>query len=165
MKRLAPRAVGDLLVGALPQISERLTEFHLRQAWTSLVGRDIARRSRPDTITAGTLRVVVDNSPWLHELTLREAEVTAKIRARFPEVRALRLGLGTLASERAAESEPMPKAIPLTAADRADIDLAVAVIADAEVADTARRLLTTARRFPRTRQPSTATRQGSRGAV
>jgi hypothetical protein len=165
MKRAAPRVVGDLLVGALPQISERLTEFHLRQSWSSLVGRDVARRSRPDTMTAGTLRVVVDNSPWLHELTLREAEVTAKVRARFPEVKALRLALGTVATERPADAEPMPKPVALTAADRADIDQAVAVIADAEVADTARRLLTTARRFPRTRQPSTATRHGSRGAV
>lgn len=165
MKRPAPRAVGDLLVGALPQISERLTEFHLRQSWASLVGRDGARRSRPDTLTAGTLRVVVDNSPWLHELTLRETEIMAKIRARFSEVKALRLAVGTVASAHAADAEPAPKPVPLTPADRADIEEAVAVIADVEVADTARRLLTTARRFPRTRQPSTATRHGSRGAL
>ena len=165
MKRPAPRAVSDLLSSALPQIADRLTEFKLRQAWASVVGRDVARRSRPDGLTAGTLRIVVDNSPWLHELTLRQAEITEKIHARFGEVRALRFTLGNLASERDADAEAAPRPVPLTAADRADIEQAVAVIGDADVAEGARRLLTTARRFPRTRQPSTATRHGSRGAV
>ncbi|HYE94317.1 MAG TPA: DUF721 domain-containing protein, partial [Terriglobales bacterium] len=132
--------------------------------WAAVVGRDIARRTRPDGLVNGTLRVVVDNSPWLHELTLRESELASMIRGRFPEVQALKLGLATLGTERAAEATPAPRPVPLTAADRADIDGAVAAIADAEVADTARRLMTTARRFPRSRQPSTPTHAGARGA-
>jgi hypothetical protein len=46
--------------------------------------------------------------------------------------------------------------VPLTADDYADIDAATAAIADQGLADAARRLLVTARRFPRPR---------SRGAV
>jgi hypothetical protein len=49
--------------------------------------------------------------------------------------------------------------VPLTAADHADIDAAAAAIADTRLADAARQLLTTARRFPRPRP------QGPRGAV
>jgi hypothetical protein len=165
MRTPAPRAVGDLLTGALPQISDRLIEFRLRQEWPALVGRDIAKRSRPDALSGGTLRVTVDNSPWLHELKLREAEITAKLRERFPEVRAIRLTLGHLSSDETGDVAPAPKPVALTAADRTEIETAVAAIADTEVANMARRLLTTARRFPRTRQAATVTRRGSRGAV
>ena len=149
MNRAAPRAVGDLLLSALPQISDRLSHFRIRQSWGAIVGRDMARRSRPDGVTGGTLRVVVDNSPWLHELTLREAELVAKVRERFPEIHALRFTLGTLDTAPAAGREPAPRPVPLTPADHADIDAATAAITDEHVADAARRLLTTARRFPR----------------
>lgn len=149
MKKPAPRAVGDLLLSALPQISDRLTHFRLRQAWAAIVGRDMARRSRPDAVTGGTLRVVVDNSPWLHELTLRDAELTAKVHARFPEIKALRFTLGTLETEPAPAPTPAPRPVPLTAADHAEIDTATAAIRDEGVAHAARRLLVTARRFPR----------------
>jgi hypothetical protein len=160
MNKPAPRAVGELLLSALPQISDRLTTFRLRQSWGTLVGRDMARRSRPDTLTAGTLRVVVDNSPWLHELTLRESELATKIRARFPEVHALRFTLGALDAEPAPAQAAAPRAVPLSPADHAEIDAATAAITDESVADAARRLLTTARRFPR---PTPADRP--RGAV
>jgi len=156
MKKSAPRAVGDLLLSALPQISDRLTHLRLRQAWGSLVGRDVARRSRPDAFAGGTLRVVVDNSPWLQELTLRDAELTAKVRERFPEVRAVRFTLGALATEPEPAAAAGPRPVPLSAADHADIDAATAAITDERLADAARRLLVTARRFPRT--PSRAPR-------
>src|SRR6266851_3265356 len=137
MKKPAPRAVGELLLSALPQISDRLTHLRIRQSWGALVGRDLARRSRPDGLVGGTLRVVVDNSPWLHELTLREAELAAKVRARFPEVQALRFTLGALEADPTSARETRLRPVPLTAADHADIDAATATIADESVADSA----------------------------
>jgi hypothetical protein len=157
MKKRAPRAVGELVLGALPQISDRLILLRIRQSWGALVGRDVAKRSRPDGVTAGTLRVVVDNSPWLHEMTLRETELAAAVRTRFPEIQGLRFTLGTVETESAVQAPRPPRAVPLTAADHADIDAATAAIADPSVADAARHLLVTARRFPRT--------PGPRGAV
>jgi hypothetical protein len=159
MNNLPPRAVGDLLVGALPQISDRLVNLRIRQAWGALVGKDIARRSCPEGFAGGTLRVVVDNSPWLHELTLREGELARRIRARFPEVQTVRVTLGALDSDAAEARETTARAVALTPADHADIDAAAAAIADTSLAGAARRLLTTARRFPRPRP------QGPRGAV
>jgi hypothetical protein len=158
MSTLPPRAVGDLLVGALPQIADRLVNLRIRQAWGALMGRDIARRSCPEAFAGGTLRVVVDNSPWLHELTLREGELASRIRARFPEVQTVRVTLGALDSA-APETRETARGVPLTPADHADIDAATAAIADTSLADAARRLLTTARRFPRSRP------QGPRGAA
>jgi hypothetical protein len=158
MKTPAPRAVGELLSSALPQISDRLLELRIRRMWPSIVGRDVARRARPDAWSGGTLRIVVDNSPWLHELTLRASELTTKVRARFPEVQALRFVLGALENEGTSASPELPRAVPLSAADHADIAAAAAAISDSALAEAARHLLVTARRFPRP-QP------GSRGAV
>jgi hypothetical protein len=157
MSTPAARAVGELVLSALPQLSDRLIHLRIQQAWGATVGRDIARRSQPESLVNGTLRVVVDNSPWLHELTLREAELAARVRARFPQVQAVRVTLGALEQAVPGAPEPPRRAVPLTAADHAEIDAATAAISDTTLADAARRLLTTARRFPRP--------QGSRGAV
>jgi hypothetical protein len=157
MKTPAPRAVGELISSALPQIADRLVELRIVESWGSIVGRDAARRTRPGTLTGGTLQVIVDNSPWLHELTLRVGALTADVRARFPEVRAIRLVLGSVERDPASAAAKPRRPSPLTAADREDIQAATEAIADSDVADAARRLLETARRFPRT--------PGSRGAV
>ena len=147
-----------MLISAVPQLSDRLPEYHIRRAWASLVGPDMARRTRPQSLTNGCLHVIVDNSPWLHELTLRAADLTGQVGRRFPAVKSLRLTLGTIEKEAASTGSAPPRPIPLTAADRADIDAAAAAIPDPGLADAARRLLTTARRFPRVQN-------GSRGAV
>src|SRR2546425_5519 len=123
----------------------RLAEPHARRAWTALVGPDVARRAQPKGLVDGCLTVVVDNSPWLHELTLRVEELTARLHERFPAVRALRFTLGSL--EPAAPPAPPPharSATPLPAADRHAIDAATSVIPDPTLAAVARRLLTKA---------------------
>src|SRR5206468_4292946 len=80
----------------VPELRERLAEHHVRRVWSTLVGADVARRAKPQGLVEGCLTVIVDNSPWLHKLTLRADELTARLCARFPAVRALRFTLGTL---------------------------------------------------------------------
>jgi hypothetical protein len=139
--------VADVLAAAVPQIAERLPEYRVRRAWSALVGPDVARRARPQSLTNGCLHVVVDNSPWLHELTLRAAELTERLHAQFEAVVSLRFTLGTL------EAEPSPPAQrrerrtkALGDDDRRDIEAAASAISAPALADVARRLLTTARR-------------------
>ena len=146
-----PRVIGDLLLSALPQLGPRLAEHRLRRAWPSVVGPEIARRARPGTLNGGTLTILVDNSPWLHELTLRAEDLTRTIAARFPAVQSLRFALGTLEAAEREGTKGNPKPVPITDADRAEIDAAAAAIPDPTLAATARRVLTTARRFPATR--------------
>src|SRR5205085_1481960 len=107
MKSRAPRAVGELLVSALPQLEERLLVQRMRRAWGALVGDDLARRAQPQALVKGCLTIVVDNSPWLHELTLRTPELTARLHAQFPTVQSLRFSLGAAA---AAGPAPSPGA-------------------------------------------------------
>jgi len=142
----APRAVGDILSDALPQLAERLSEMRLSRSWEAAVGTALARRSRPGPVVDGCLTVVVDNSPWLHELSLRQRELLASIQRECPTVRALRLTIGPVSTPGV---DPAAAAAarggPLSDHDRNEIEEATAIISDVALADAARRLLMRAR--------------------
>ena len=134
-------------MSALPQLEDRLMVQRLRRAWPALAGADLARRSQPQALVSGSLSVTVDNSTWLHELTLRAPDLTERVRAQFPAVQSLRFVLGTaVAEETTAEPRPVPRRAALTADDRRAIDEATAAIPDPALAASARRLL--ARAWP-----------------
>lgn len=142
MKSGLPRAVGELLVSALPQLEDRLLVQRMRRGWTAAVGTEIARRTRPHTLVNGCLTIVVDNSPWLHELTLRAAELTERLTAEFATVQTLRFSLGAAeAAEPVVPTRPMPRRSRLTEDDTRAIDAAAAAISDPALAASARRLL------------------------
>jgi hypothetical protein len=142
MKNGAPRVVGDLLIGAVPQLEDRLLVERLRREWAALVGPDAARRSRPHALVNGCLHVVVDNSPWLSELTLLAPDLTARLGSRHPAVRSLRFTLGAPpAEDRPPAARPAPRDPRLTDDDRRAIDAAAAAISDPALAATARRVL------------------------
>jgi predicted nucleic acid-binding Zn ribbon protein len=139
--------VGELLVTAVPQLEDRLLVERLRRSWRALVGPDAARRSRPQALVTGCLHVVVDNSPWLSELTLLAPDLTARLGAECPAIRSLRFSLGAPpAEERTPAARPASRAARLSDDDRRAIDAAAAAISDPALAATARRLL--ARAWP-----------------
>ena len=142
MNRSAPRAVRDLLLTAVPQLEDRLLVERLRRTWSGLVGAEVAARARPHALTNGCLHVVVDNSPWLHELTLRASELTTRLHADVPAIRSLRFSLGAAPVEDAPPpARPVPRGPRLTEDDTRAIDAAAAAISDAALAHSARRLL------------------------
>lgn len=143
--------MADLLVAAVPKLRDGLLELEVRRAWSAVVGADLARRSRPQSLADGCLTVVVDNSPWLQELTLRSGELGERLRGRFSQIRSLRFVLGALAAPEPAPRERARAAVPLDAAVRSAIDEAASAIHDETLAAAARRLLTKAWRFPRER--------------
>src|SRR4029450_9418269 len=104
-----PVRIGDVLTAAVPALEERLLAERIRLGWRAAVGAEIARRTRPAELKAGTLTITVDNSPWLQELSMRSAEVLDTVRARFgPTVTALRLTLGAPAPAAAPPPRPPP---------------------------------------------------------
>jgi len=147
MKGGAPRRVGELLVSAMPQLQDRLLVQKLRAEWPALVGHEVARRTQPQALTNGCLQVTVDNSPWLHEMTLRAPDVAARVGAQFPAVRSIRFSLGLPPAE---EPPPAARPAPVTLVDddRRAIDAAAAAISDRDLAASARRLLTRAWSVP-----------------
>lgn len=104
-----PTPVGALLTAALPPLADRLLALSVRRDWPALMGPEISQRSQPADLRAGTLTVVVDNSPWLQELTLREGELLSRLHERYgrDSIRALRFTLGT--PFRAAEAAGHPR--------------------------------------------------------
>jgi predicted nucleic acid-binding Zn ribbon protein len=153
MSSRRPRPVADLLVGAVPQLRERLVEHRLRQAWATLVGRDGARRARPDSLKDGCLLVVADNSPWLQELTLRAPDLLARLQQEFPEVQALRFTVGTVDADSrpAGRRDRAPAPPALTDAEVREIDESTSLIPQPELATAARRLMVKAWRFSNAR--------------
>lgn len=138
-----PRSFAELVEAAVPQLSGRMLAQRVRSSWPSLAGPEAARRSRPSAINGDVLQVTVDNSPWLHELTLRSEELTDRVRAAFPGVRGLRFALGHVSADDpspASVVEPDPP--ELSVAELQAIDHAAAAIQDPALAHAARRLLT-----------------------
>lgn len=149
MKTRAPRPVADLLTDSVAGLDERLIEHRLRRTWAALVGPDVARHARPQSLLNGCLQIAVDNSPWLHELTLRSAEVRDRVAREFGTVTSVRFLLAGLPGETPdVPAAAPPRARPLAAADVREIESATATISDPAVAAAARRLLTKAWRSP-----------------
>lgn len=154
MSLSAPRAVGDILPQAVPQLADRLVEFAIRRRWRSLVGpllgSEAARRIQPGALSGERLHVVVDNSPWLQEVTLRGPDIVAALTREFGPgtVRSLKVTLGPI------DADPTPpvrrQAEPgqrVTDDERRAVDLLLAPITDPDLARSMRRLLLKTGRF------------------
>jgi len=139
----APTPVAALLSGALPGGAERLLEARIRRDWRQLVGPEIARRCQPAELRNRTLELTVDNSPWLQELALREAELLGRLNQRYgaDAVRAIKVSLGALAREPAAyDRRRAGKPDRPTGEEMQMIDAAVTLITAPELQRLARRL-------------------------
>ena len=139
-----PSRVRDLLVAAIPGLSDRMLETTIQRGWASIAGPELARRSRPGELRGGTLTVTVDNSPWLHEMTLRSRDLLARLQARHGKaVSALRFSLGALPASAPRSARPAPsRPDRLTAEEARSVDAIAAPVTDPALAVSVRRLLT-----------------------
>ena len=147
MTRSAPSAVGEILPRAVPGLAEHLVELEIRREWGSLVGPEIARRCQPGALAGDCLQVIVDNSPWLQEMTLRTPDILSRLGRRFgPRIRTLRVTLGTLTRPARAPRAPATRPGKLEASDRAAIDEMLSGVPDPSLADSMRRVIVKWRR-------------------
>ena len=142
------RLVRDLLTAAVPGLSEHMLEHRIQQEWRQLLPPALARRSRAGTLERGALEVCVENSPWLHELTMRSGEVLAALIARYgtAAVTSLRFVLDPARVDAAATPTPSPPARaarPQLSPDEArEIKTMTSALPDAELAHVLQRLIT-----------------------
>jgi tetratricopeptide (TPR) repeat protein len=129
----------------MPELEGPLALDRMRRAWPEIAGREVARHARPWRLVNGCLEIVADNSPWLHELTLRAPELSARLSARFSDVRSLRVSLGPLPATVAPPTARPPRRRALSRDEAQEIDTAVATIGDEQARSAARRLLVRAR--------------------
>ncbi len=140
----SPTPVGALLTAALPLLAERLLILAVRREWSKVVGPGIARRAEPGDLRAGTLTVVVDNSPWLQELTLREGELLSRLQACFgaDSITALQFTLGTVSRPPEVTNQKTRRAEEsLTSEEEAWVARTTSSLGDSALADAVRRLL------------------------
>lgn len=141
---MSPVRVKDLLVSAVPELRERLLEDSIRTNWARIVGPEFSRQSRPGSLKMGTLEVLVDHSPLLHELKLRSSELLAAVQRFRPDVvSALRMSLGSRPAARVSIPPQRSSRAPRLAADEARwVDATLAPVPDPALAASLRRLLT-----------------------
>ena len=140
----SPVRVGNVLVAALPELRDHMLEETIRRDWGRVVGPEFSRRSRPTGLRLGVLDVTADNSPWLHELTLRSSELLARLQTRYGSaVTGLKFTLGTVAPGwNPVVREPCPEPpARLSHEDARMVEVMVAPVADPELAASLRRLL------------------------
>jgi hypothetical protein len=138
-----PIRVGDMLTTAVPGLRDRMLQETIRGGWTDTVGHELARRSRPGELRMGVLDVVVDNSPWLHELTLRSNALLGALAARYGgAVTSLRFTLGAPPSPAApAARRRRSPPVRLTAEEERSVETIAAGVADSALAASLRRLV------------------------
>jgi hypothetical protein len=130
-------------------LAAKLDEHRLIAAWPRVVGPQIAAHTAPREVRAKTLWVVVDSSTWLHELTLFKPLLLEKLapHAGKAVVRDVRFVIGEVQPTPRGDQETPQAPTPLTPDDEAAVDRMVSAITDADVRESARRLLRKAATF------------------
>src|SRR5258705_9909626 len=93
---MAPRSfarVSDLLPSVLRDLGlqRKFSDRRAVELWASVVGPDLARRTRALRCENGTLTICVDHGAWMQELHFIEKSLVAKMRAACPEVELTRI--------------------------------------------------------------------------
>ena len=126
-------------------LTSKVAEYRLIAAWPEIVGPQIAAHTNPTEIRAKTLRVIVDGSPWLHELTLLKPVLLDKLARQGDRslVCDVLFTIGDLPPRKRSTAAPPPRR-PLTDEDEALVNASVSTLTDVETRESARRLLTRA---------------------
>ncbi|WP_243370765.1 DUF721 domain-containing protein [Geotalea sp. SG265] len=135
MKR--PAAVAELLTEFFQDkpVGMRLKEGKIWLVWEKSVGEQIAARARPAAFRDGTLTVIVDNAPWMQQLTYLKKEIIAKINGHLGEelVTDLYLRAGSSPAPPAQPSPPTQGCRALSPEEQQQIGEKTADISDPEL--------------------------------
>lgn len=78
-----PTEVADIVHGIVGKLGlgADVAIDALRDRWPDIVGADLARRSRPASLTNGTLAIAVKGAVWMFELRRAQGKLLAAVRA------------------------------------------------------------------------------------
>ncbi len=73
--------VGDVVKGMMESLeaAQTISEDKLLEIWCDAVGEDGYKNSKPYSLNRGVLQVMVKNSSWSQELTLKKRWVLKKL--------------------------------------------------------------------------------------
>lgn len=154
-----PASAGDLIQQVLQQrgMEGKVEEYRAWQVWDEVVGPQIARRARPIRIRDGVLEVRVDQPVWMQQLQLLKPRILTRLNQALGKelLRDLFLRRGAIDQAPTAAPEPPPAwlQIKLSDAEKQEIEVSVASIADPELRDSLRALLRRQKQLAKSRQP------------
>lgn len=97
---MAQAPQGRPLEGLLKEIiskvgkeKDRLTEESVARTWERAAGKRAARHSRPVSFKKGVLRVAVDGSSWLYELSTKKKAILKKLEGKLGTKKAIDITL------------------------------------------------------------------------
>jgi predicted nucleic acid-binding Zn ribbon protein len=64
-----------------------LMESQILDAWSEIVGADVALRTKPTGVNEGTLTVMCESTAWATQLRLMSSQILTKLLQEFPESR------------------------------------------------------------------------------
>ncbi|MFQ5736130.1 MAG: DUF721 domain-containing protein [Thermodesulfobacteriota bacterium] len=126
------------------KLDARLKEYKLKKAWTSCVGRSVAKKAAPVSLIGTTLFCAVTSSPWMAELNFHKARIIKKLNEALGEgtVKELVFRPGEVAQEPdpgpPAEKKP-PR--PLTEAEKRHIEETAEPVTDPALKDLIKRVM------------------------
>ena len=80
--------LGELLPSILSKLGleQRFKEQQVLSLWPTVVGKELAARTRATRVDRGVLYVHVDHGAWMQELHFIEGELLRRLRAQAPGV-------------------------------------------------------------------------------
>jgi predicted nucleic acid-binding Zn ribbon protein len=121
----------------------KLKEYRIYGVWEKVVGKGIARHTRPAGMRGKKLTVLVDSSAWMQQLSLLKPEIMGKLNGRLGEeaVESITLKLGEFEASAVQHDEYRPAAGTLGPEEQARIENYVAGIADLQTRESLRHLM------------------------
>ena len=99
MRKTKPVAVKDVIDNILNNYSRGKASLQVRivQKWDKIVPKEAKNYTRPISIKNKVLIVLVTNSAWLHQLTIKKNEILKKIKKIFHtnDILDIRFKIGT----------------------------------------------------------------------
>jgi predicted nucleic acid-binding Zn ribbon protein len=79
-----PGVLEELLKGVIKNLrATKLTQEEMAQVWQDAVGKRAAAHTKPVSIRRSALRINVDDSGWLYELTIQRKEILKKLEGKL----------------------------------------------------------------------------------
>ena len=122
-------------------------EQHLLEVWYKAVGPQISAQTRPDKLRRNTLFVKVSSSAWMQQLHNLKSEIVEKINQLFEKevVKNVHFSIGDIPSALSQKSHPelfSPESYPLKDKDKKMIEKSTSSVADKELKEILKRVMT-----------------------
>ena len=150
-RRLQPKLqrIDEILARALRKrhVPFRLEDRRLSEVWGKAVGPQIASQSRPEHLRREILLVKVANSVWMQQLHFLKEEIIGKVNMVMgkPSVKDIRFVIGQLPASPDQGNEPGFRTLlsgPLKERDKKMMDTCLDSLADQELKEIIRRVMT-----------------------